>query len=450
MRGLLAQLFGGHERTAKARKNTVLMFFLKGISILIGIVLVPLSINYVNKEQYGVWLTLSSIIAWASYFDIGLGNGMKNKVTEALARGDKKLARTYVSTTYAVIGVISLVLLILFLVINPLLNWSAILNADPALVNMLSSLAIILFANFCITFVLKLVSTLQLALQEPAYASSFDTITQVITLALVFILSKTTEGNLLYLGLATSVASIVTFLTISVILFKGKLKEFAPSLSCIEWKYSKDLVNLGMKFFIIQIAVLLGSQLNNIIITQVIGPSEVTVYNVAYKYLSVLLMVFTIIITPYWSAFTDAHSKGDWAWIKHTYTNLTRTFLLFVVGALVMVVVSPWVYDLWVGKEIEVTLLTTVLMALSIILTIWGTLHSFLLNGLGKLRIQFISAVCGGILLIAPLSILFCRWWGINGLIFAHILVSVLTSMWWSPLQVHLIINRKAKGIWNK
>ena len=169
---------------------------------------------------------------------------MKNKVAEALANGDRKLAKVYVSTTYVVISFISLFLLILFLIVNPFLNWSKILNTDPNLATLLSSLATILFVSFCLKFVLKLISTLQFALQQPAYASSFDAISQILTLVSIFILSKCTSGNLLYLGIATSLSSILVFVVISFILFRGPLKEFSPSLNCIEWKHSKGLVNL--------------------------------------------------------------------------------------------------------------------------------------------------------------------------------------------------------------
>src|ERR1043165_1990343 len=105
----------GHERTLKAKKNVAISFLLKGISILIGFVLIPMTINYVNPTQYGIWLTLSSIISWFSFFDIGLGNGLKNKVAQANALGDFTQARIYISTTYAILAIISSCAFVLFL-----------------------------------------------------------------------------------------------------------------------------------------------------------------------------------------------------------------------------------------------------------------------------------------------------------------------------------------------
>ena len=131
-----------HERSKKAIINVILSFFLKGSSIIIQIALVPLTLNYLNKYQYGIWLTLASIFGWFSFFDVGIGNGLRNKLAEALANNDVKLARIYVSTSYAFISLIFMFVIILFYFINPLLNWSAILNVSPKLSEEISRLTI--------------------------------------------------------------------------------------------------------------------------------------------------------------------------------------------------------------------------------------------------------------------------------------------------------------------
>jgi len=59
-----------------------------------------------------------SLVGLFSFFDIGLGNGLRNSFAEAVAKGEHLLAKTFVSTTYTIfIGIISL-LFLLFLIIN--------------------------------------------------------------------------------------------------------------------------------------------------------------------------------------------------------------------------------------------------------------------------------------------------------------------------------------------
>ncbi len=169
-------LLTGHSRSIRAKKNIFASFGLKGISILISFLLVPLVLNYIDITKYGIWLTLSSIIGWFGFFDIGLGNGLRNKFAEAIAKDQKELARIYVSTTYAILFIIIGIVYFLFLIINPLLNWTKILNTPVEMGNELSKLIIIVFTFFCIKFILKLIGIVIVADQKPAINNSFDVI----------------------------------------------------------------------------------------------------------------------------------------------------------------------------------------------------------------------------------------------------------------------------------
>ena len=121
----------GSERTIKAKKNVLLMLLYKGGSILTGLLLVPMTIDYVDSENYGIWLTLSSMVAWMSFFDIGLNNGLKNKLTECFATKDYELGKKYVSTTYAILTLIFVPLMLILLFVVPFVNWENLLNISP-------------------------------------------------------------------------------------------------------------------------------------------------------------------------------------------------------------------------------------------------------------------------------------------------------------------------------
>ena len=95
------------DRSSKAKWNTILLGSIKTLTIPISFLLVPLTIDYVNKENYGIWLTLSSIVAWMSFFDIGLNNGLRNRLGDSLAKEDYVLSRKLVSTSYALLTIFS-------------------------------------------------------------------------------------------------------------------------------------------------------------------------------------------------------------------------------------------------------------------------------------------------------------------------------------------------------
>lgn len=438
----------GHQRTIKARKNILASFFIKGGSILVGLMLVPLVIRYVDETRYGIWITLSSVIAWMSFLDIGLGHGLRNRFAEALAKGEDDLARIYVSTTYAILCLIMGAGFILFVIVNPLLNWSIILNTPPEMAEELSVVALVVFGVFCLRFVLRLLQTIFVADQHPAKASFLQLLGNVLALGIIYALTKLTTGSLVYLGLALTLAPALVLLIATIVVFNGRYRPYAPSLKYVKFGHSRTLMSLGVKFFVIQMSAILLYQTSNIIISQLFGPKEVTPYNIAFRYFGVVTMLFTIVISPYWSAITEAYTKGDIEWIRKIVRNLQYCFLLVTAFAIFMFFVADWAYALWVGRSIKIPTALSLSVALYVIINAWNAIYSNFLNGVGKVQFQL---YCGGAaaLLNVPLAIYLGRKMGIEGVVLATVGISGLGAILY-PLQYWKIINRKSHGIWGR
>lgn len=437
----------GHERTIKAKKNITAAFIIKGGSIIISLFLVPITIHYVSPSQYGIWITLSSIIGWFGFFDIGFGNGLRNKFAESVAKGEHELARIYISTTYAILSIIIVIVLLLFLLINPFLNWSKILNTSPNMSGELSTLALIVFVFFCLQFILQLITTVLTANQQPAKASLFNFFGSLLSALIILILTKTTAGNLIYLGIVYSSTPIIILTSSSIWFYSNKYKKYAPSFKYINFGYAKDLMTLGIKFFFLQIAGIVLYQTSNIIIAQLFGSAEVTPYNIAYKYFSVIPMVMGIIMTPYWSAYTEAWIKKDINWIKNSLKRLKFLWILLTIITLIMLFFSNFIYKLWVGKEIIVPFSISFALALYVIMNAWTGIFSLFLNGSGKIKMQLYASMFGMILNI-PLAIYLGKKFGIAGVILSGVILCSI-NMIIEPIQTNKLINNKAKGIWN-
>lgn len=440
----------GHERSIKVKKNILLSFFLKGISVVVGFLMVPITLNYLNVESYGIWLTLSSIIGWFYILDIGLGNGLRNKFAEALAKGEKELAKTYVSTTYAILGIIIALFYVLFLVVHPFLNWVKILNTTPDLMSQLNQLVFIVISFFCLQFFLRLIGTILIADQKPAMSDLLGVVSSLISLLIIFILSKTTDGSLLYVGMVFMIVPVFIYIVATVVLFLGKYKEFIPSIRYVDFKQGKELYSLGIKFFIIQISGIIIYSTSNIIITQVLGPAEVTPYNIAYKYFNTVMMFFMIIMTPFWSGFTEAYSKNDFAWIKSTMKKLNLFSLVVITLVVVMIFSADMVYKVWVGDQVKVPFLLTLFMGLYVMMLSWGAPFVFFMNGVSKIKLQLYFSLFQAITFIF-LAIYFSKYLGFGsiGVIGAMCIPMVPAIILW-PLQYRMIINNKKIGIWNK
>lgn len=440
---------GGHERTAKANKNIASSFLIKAASIIISLVVVPLTLNYVNPSRYGIWLTLSSIVAWFSFFDIGITHGLRNKFAEARAKGDDASAQIYVSTTYGILAIVFISIWVLFLVVNPFLDWSSILKISTEYSADVSKLALIVFTYFCLQFVLRTISTIIAADQEPAQASLIDVIGQFVSLIIIVILVKTTEGSLVNLGLALCAAPLLALIGANIFFFRGKYKAFSPKLSKVKFSYAKSLFNLGVVFFIIQIAGLIQFQSANVIISRNFGPEDVTNYNIVFKYFGILSMGFMIFLTPFWSAATEAYVKDDINWIKKSIKkyNILNIGFIFIGG--IMLYFSDTIYDLWLGKDtVDIDFNLSLWGLIFVLLSITGSKYVSFLNGISALRLQFWASVLSPLVYIG-LTLLFLNYFkmGVHA-IFIAATISNFNTFILAPIQYYMIIYKKKKGIW--
>jgi len=445
---ILGFLSKGKGRTVRAKKNILGSILIKGASIVISLVLVPLTIDYVNPTRYGIWLTLSSIVGWFSFFNIGLTHGLRNKFAEAKAKGDIAAAQMFVSTTFFILAGIFSTVWIVFLIVNPFLDWVQILNVPSEMRAEVSTLAVIVFTYFCIQFVLKIINTLNTADQQPAKASLIDLLGQIFSLVFIVILVKTTEGSLINLGMALCLSPILILVSANLYFFKNKYRMVRPKWSAVDLKESKGLFNLGVIFFIISIAGLIQFQSANIIIAQNFGTYEVTSYNIVYKYFNILGMAFGIFLSPFWSASTDAYFQDDISWIRKAIKKY-----LFLIGALVgvgilMLVFSSDVYEVWLKGQVEIDFIVSFWGFVFILSFMFGNLFVNFLNGISALRIQFWCSLASPVLYIAVAMLLIHYYkLGIQSLFIAS-LIANFNGIIIAPIQYYLIVYKKKKGVW--
>ncbi|CAN5280717.1 O-antigen export protein [soil metagenome] len=438
----------GNQRTLRTTINVALSFAVKGLSIVINLALVPLTINYISSNQYGIWLTLSSIIGWLLFFDVGFGNGLRNRFAESVAKHEFLEARIYVSTTYVTVTCIVVVLFLLFCCINPFLNWSAILNAPDVLSGELSMLALVVFSFFCIQYILQLLSTILTANQQPAKASLFNFLGGFLSLIIIFILTKTTHGNLVYLGFALGASPIVVLTIASIWLFTHEYGRYSPSLKLFRLSSVKSLMSLGIQFFVLQIVWIVVFASGNIIVAQLFGPAEVTSYNIAFRYFSVVTMVFNIFSAPYWSAFTEAFVKADIEWIQKSTGFLIKIWLVLSLGTIVMMIFSNFVYKLWIGERVNIPISLSILMGIFTMISNWNSIFVNLLNGIGRIRLQMYIAIILGVINI-PMSIFLGIHIGIEGVIMSSCICLLFGSIL-TPIQHRKLLRGTATGIWAK
>lgn len=428
--------------------NILFSGFLKIVGLLTSLVIVPITINYLNNEVYGIWMTITSILYWITTFDIGLGNGMRNYLAEALATNDTKLGKKYISTTMLLLSLIALSMAIVLLYPLITINFNSFFNTNAIAGNELRMAVVIAVGFTLMNFVLKNIGMIFVAMQKYAINDLLSISGNVIALILIYILTKVTTGNLVLVVLAYTMTSCVAFLLAAIPLF-WKHPELKPSLRFFDKSLGKKIVGKGFGFFVIQISsclVIFGAA--NFFITQSCGPAAVTTYNIAYKFFNLLVIAYTIILAPMWNAYTDAYVKGDMQWIKATFNKALKFWVLSICGGLGMLLICNLFYKLWIGNMVNVPLSVSASTLIYVCFFNLNNCATYLINGLNKIFVQIIISLAVTTLYIITV-LAFGRKLGVEGIVLSMAASYAVMSV------VHLyqcqkLINGKADGIWNK
>lgn len=384
-------------------------FLFKGLAIFASFLAMPLMIKYLGVEHYGVWSTLLSIVSWVVLFDIGIGNGLRNKISESLAKENKQEAHNYISTAYTIVGAISVMLILIFLLASEYIPWQKVFNitsiSNYELQSIVNITVIFLFLNFWISLINQVFN----GLQKTSLAVFNQFLSNFFSLFAVFVLYTFYESSLIKLAFFYGASLLASSLILS-FWFYQKNREFIPKIKSFGLNYTKSITSLGFKFFIIQIAVIVIFTTDKILITQLFGPEYVASYDVVFKLFSVITIVHGILVAPLWSAYSDAYHRSDMEWIKKTIKNQLKIYLLIIVATTLLIFLAKPIIRLWIGKDFFCGQCAIIAMALFILVSTWNNIFAYFINvnATDNLNVQINTSIIAMIVNI-PLSIVFIR-----------------------------------------
>ena len=438
-----------NHRSSLLQKNILASFLIKGWSAVIVLLLVPVTLHCLGDYKNGIWLTISSLLLWIDNMDIGLGNGLRNKIAEYMAHNEVQRARQLVSSTFALLSCIIIPVILVLVVLILTCDTYHVFNASPSIVNDLDMVLIVTIILVCTTFVFKLIGNFYMGMQLPAVSNLLIAIGQTLALIGTYIVYWSGSHSLMYIAIVNTAAPLVVYLIAFPYTFLYKYPHLRPSCQLIDFKEAKAVVNTGIQFFIMQISSVILFMTSNILISNLFTPALVTPYQITYRYFSILLVAFTVICMPFWNATTDAYERGDIQWIR----NATRKLRMMIIGIIVcmamMVVLSPWVYSIWIGDSITIDIRMSIVMATYIFILIYSMRYSYFINGIGKLRLQLIFTTTAAIFFI-PLAYLTTIW--THNIIWFMMVMCLINipGLIVNRIQFYKLINGTAKGIWIK
>ncbi|WP_146133072.1 lipopolysaccharide biosynthesis protein [Arcticibacter pallidicorallinus] len=408
-------------------------------------VMVPLCLQAVSAREYGLVLTITSIVNWIAFLDIGIGNGLRSKLSQAIAEGDDVLGRKYVSTAYYYITIIFSGLLLGYSLLHPYLDWYALLGIRTGDVGNLSSCVYIVIAVFTVRFVLQLIGVVLLADQKVYLHDAIMPLSNVLSLGLIFAFYNADMANFENVMLAISCTPLLVLICFNLYFFRGQYRKLRPSLSQVEPSMRNELLSLGYRFFLLQICGLIIFSTSEILVARLMDLQSVTVFNITSRYFGISFLLANMVMASLWSAFSSAWFQRDFAWISGMIRRMHFVNIGFICINVILFFAFRPLTQLWLGRELVVTDHLALAMIVYNAQLIFNNVFSMFLNSTGILNLQLVSGLIGAAVNI-PLTILLVKHTnlGLTSVCLANI-ISLLPGSLITSIQTYHVL--KLKGI---
>lgn len=402
----------------KIQTDILWLFGAKGTLLLANFVVISITLDLLSTKIYGVWITLYTTISWLSFFDLGLGNGMRNLFAVNRAIGNQEKNKQLVSTSYIIVLGIALILLIVGLPFVYYADIARFFNISDIAIPDLRCVLSLLVVVTSLQLITKLINSIFLADQKPALSSLIDCSGVVCSLLLLFILKDRLVGSLFNLALIITLPTFIISFVVTLFAFNKNYRKLKPSLKCFNLKISNKLINLGLRFFLIQLSALIILQGSNIIILKFIGAEEVSVFSLVYKYFNVIVTIFTLVLTPYWSFFTDSYAKNNYNQLKQGFKQLLISWLAISMVGVVMWIALPFSFKIWLNQELDIPAYLPVSLLLFSVFSNLGSVFIYFLNGTSSYLNFQLAIVLAFAALLYPLSAYLLPTYGVLGVVF--------------------------------
>lgn len=397
-------------RTYKIIKNAAYSLGIKGLSVVVGLLLMPVYAKFlVDQSVLGIWITLISMLSWIFTFDLGIGNGLRNELTIAFAQNNKLLAKKLITSAYISSALICFVFAAILWMCIHYIDFINLFHINKLIDEKVLGHSIsLLLISVLIQFVLKLINSILLALHRSAIPNALNLLSNILLLLYMLIAPvESINKNFASLSIIYIVTTNLPLLIATIIVFSTSLKDYIPSPKYFNISVAKNTTKLGLAFFGIQIMAMAILNTNNILISIFVNASEVVPFQIYIKLFSLVSTFFSIGMIPIWSSITDAQAKLDFNWIIKIRKQLFLLMGIAAFGEVVVLFLSRFIVTIWMGeKYASLDFKLVIFFAILDLVSIWTMISGYIANGLGKLRNQLLSLTLG-VTINFPLAYLF-------------------------------------------
>jgi O-antigen/teichoic acid export membrane protein len=403
------------------RGSVIILAFAKILTVSISFALYPLALRILSVYEYGVWLTLSSVLTWFAFFDFGIGNTFRTLLTSSIEAKSYELAREIVASLYLFFILVFIPTAIVLTVLSFYVNWKAFFKVQSIDDSVYRLIFVLMISGVIVKLIFENIFILLAAVQKTYIQGVYFAVSSLLVFVTLLVLESVKfPVNITAFVAINTFIPLVCIVLLNVYVYRAMYSVFWFRISDASFRLIKNSLVTSGYFFLIQIMYLLIFSTDNIIITKIFGVGEAAIYSTSFKYFSVITIAFTTVMTPLWPTFTVYYERRDRKGLAALFKKIFLLWLCASIVAVVMLFGAPFCIEKWIGDKITVPFKLNLGMCFFIIVSTWCMIFGTFLNSINQIKLQALVSVATGLMNI-PLSILLAQntYLGSSGVIYA-------------------------------
>ncbi len=404
-------------------------FFSKIASMLVIILGVSFTLNYLSSEKFGIWMTISSLIGLLSFLDLGIGNALTNTVSKSFSTNNRNDIKDAVTGGLFILFFVAIFVFVFLTILLKLLPIDQLFKTQNELDQIILTSLEMFVACFSITIFSNGIQRIFHGMQLGFLVHIMLTIGSIISLVLLYYFS-TLKVEINLLVFASMIGNILASIPLLIILISKDLFCFRGVLFSINSQY-KNIINLGGAFFLIQIGTIILIGADSLIISSTIGVSGVAIFAITQRLFLFASQPMQLVNVHLWPAFADANNRQDKDYIRKTLKiSIMLTLFITTLISIIIVIFSNQLISIWTSEKIEVPIEFIYIFALWIIIESVSQPIAMFMNSCGIMKPQ-IFGIISLIIICLPLKIYLASNFGIFEMVAAYTIFFSINIVFW-------------------
>jgi O-antigen/teichoic acid export membrane protein len=418
-------------------------------SICIRLFTIPLLINHLGAERFGLWMTISAVSAYIMLLDMGISSAMINIMTEYYTRKEYDKANSYLTSVLIFLCAMACIGALMTFLFVPIINWAHLFKLTTiAAINDVHLTIVFAIVIFFMQLPFALIQKIPYTMQNGYLSELYALLANVFSL-LGMLLGVYVQAGLPFLLVFINGTLIFAPIGIFAHLYLNKLitlKLKSPELILAD---VKGIRRKGVHFLLMQAAGMLLVALPFTLIAYYRGAEAVTPFGLLYQVLIASQVPLTVFLQPMWTKMTQLIICKDYNTVRCMFNN----YLKVAVG---YSIITTLLFIFIVDPVLAILIKSKVVLSanLKLLFAIWCALGVISGGGVGSVVLAMnltsqMSNICVIQLLVFMISaVILIPLYGSSGAVGSIILTYIVTvPAIFMLVRKHLFVGSSANSL---